>query len=273
MKRTIVKKTIENYRRYLTRFFQDTKVQVPADICETTVEQFFSTLAQKKNMQTGKTLSAKTVNYYRIALRSFLTYLETQNIPCVSAKQVPLEHIGHEIMRETLNETECERVYQHSDNKNIKQLRDRAIVLLLLSTGIRVSELCALNSDIDISNSTLILKSSCGTYRELALPQETKEALQVYLYTRKDTAQPLFVNNGKRVSDHGSIRLTARSVQRIVKQYTSCIGISRNITPQMLRRTYAHVLEKNGADSVLLQDRLGLEHIASVHTYTHKEEK
>lgn len=267
------KKTAENYNRYLRRFFRYTKVQIPSEIHKTTVEDFFNALRGERNTQTGEVLSAKTMNYYRIALRSFLTYLGTQNIPCLHPKEVPLEHVDHGGTRETLSETECERLYRHNTSENIKQLRDRAIILLLLSTGIRVSELCELNNDIDVTKDTLLLQGAQGTYREMSLSHETQEALQAYLQARKDIEKPLFVNNGRRMSDHGSIRLTPRSVQRIVKQYASGAGIPRNVTPQMLRCTFARTLERDGADSSVLQNQLGLEHTSSVYLYTKEEKK
>ena len=146
-------RTIENYDHYITRFFNHAKIQNPEDITEEVVREFRLWLNRQStgnNKKTGKTLSKKTQNYYMIALRVFLKFLMKRGIKCISAESIDLAKISERSL-DLISEGELARLLEAPKGDDIKSLRDKAILELLFSTGLRVSELCSLTNDLDLS--------------------------------------------------------------------------------------------------------------------------
>lgn len=232
-------KTLENYNRYLKRFLHFSKVKRAKDIDETVIDAYKKWL-HKQVTHTGSTVGAtkplknKTQNYHLTAVREFLKYMKNNNITSLDHKHVTLSKV-ESYQPELLTKDECARLLGVLNDTDIKGLRDKAIVLLLLSSDLRVSELCSLNRSIDFTKDTFFVVGKGETLREIPLSSESKKALQDYFGVRKDAEQALFVNNGKRFSHNHSLRLTPRSVQRIVTEYGNKAGIVKKVTPQILR--------------------------------------
>jgi len=266
-------KTVENYDRYLSRFLEHTEAKVPKDITEPVVREFRLWL-NRQTAHPGKrgipqeSLKKKTQNYYLIALRAFLKYLRKRGITSLEPERIELAKVGDRSL-ELITDAELSRLLEAPDGNDEKNLRDRAILHLLFSTGLRVSELCALNADIDLTRDELSVRGKGDKVRVVFLSSEARAAVDAYLRVRKDMDEALFVNNGRRTSDTGEIRLSPRSIQRIIKYYATKAGITHKVTPHVIRHAFATDLLGNGADLRSVQALLGHANIATTQVYTH----
>jgi len=188
-------KTVENYDHYLTRFLSFSKNDNPANITDTSVREFRLWLNRQStgnNKANGETLSKKTQNYYLIALRAFLKYLARQEVKSLPAERIELAKVSERTLDLITNE-ELNRLLNSPNGKELKDLRDKAILELLFSTGLRVSELCSLTSDIDLRSDELSIRGKGGKVRVVFLSEDSKKYLRVYLSARKDMSDALFV--------------------------------------------------------------------------------
>ncbi len=268
-------RTIENYDHYITRFFNHAKIQNPEDITEEVVREFRLWLNRQStgnNKKTGKTLSKKTQNYYMIALRVFLKFLMKRGIKCISAESIDLAKISERSL-DLISEGELARLLEAPKGDDIKSLRDKAILELLFSTGLRVSELCSLTNDLDLSLDEFSIRGKGGKVRVVFISDEARKALRSYLAQRKDMEEALFVQVGKEVLNKKTGALTRRSIERIVKQYAVIAGISKKVTPHVIRHCFATNLLSNGADIRSVQVMLGHSNIATTQIYTHVTDK
>ncbi|MEK9185484.1 MAG: site-specific tyrosine recombinase/integron integrase [Patescibacteria group bacterium] len=260
-------KTVENYDRYLTRFFGFLKNSSPSSITDNSVREYRLWL----NRQPTKTdtLTKKTQNYYLIALRAFLKYLARQNIKSLPAERIELAKVSERSL-DLITPTELNRLLQAPDGDKLKDLRDRAILELLFSTGLRVSELCSLSRDIDLNNDELSIRGKGGKVRLVFLSDQVKQILKNYLNKRKDMDDALFVNLDRNTkSKKAQTGLTSRSIQNIVKHYAIKAGISKKVTPHVIRHVFATDLLSNGADLRSVQTLLGHANINTTQIYTH----
>ena len=200
-------KTVANYEAYLSRFFEQAKVSVIEDISDESVRQFRLWLNRKG-------LKKNTQNYHLIALRSFLKYLAFRGISSLSPERIELAKVGARDL-DLISPQELERLLSAPSGSDLKSLRDRAILELLFSTGLRVSELCSLNiDDIDLSADEFSVRGKGEKVRVVFLSNTAKLALKTYLAKRKDIEnEALFTNLAS------GNRLTSRSIERIVKKY------------------------------------------------------
>lgn len=268
-------RTIENYDHYLTRFFNYANLESPEDITEEKVREFRLWLNRQttgNNKKTGKTLSKKTQNYYMIALRVFLKFLMKRGIKCISAESIDLAKISERSL-DLISEGELARLLEAPKGDDIKSLRDKAILELLFSTGLRVSELCSLTNDLDLSLDEFSIRGKGGKVRVVFISDEARKALRAYLAQRKDMEEALFVQVGKEVLNKKTGALTRRSIERIVKQYAVIAGISKKVTPHVIRHCFATNLLSNGADIRSVQVMLGHSNIATTQIYTHVTDK
>ncbi len=268
-------RTIENYDHYLTRFFNYANLESPEDITEEKVREFRLWLNRQStgnNKKTGKTLSKKTQNYYMIALRVFLKFLMKRGIKCISAESIDLAKISERSL-DLISEGELARLLEAPKGDDIKSLRDKAILELLFSTGLRVSELCSLTNDLDLSLDEFSIRGKGGKVRVVFISDEARKALRSYLAQRKDMEEALFVQVGKEVLKKKTGALTRRSIERIVKQYAVIAGISKKVTPHVIRHCFATNLLSNGADIRSVQVMLGHSNIATTQIYTHVTDK
>jgi len=266
-------KTVENYDHYLSVFLEQTKAQKPEDIDDNMVREFRLWLNRqliRKSNKKGETLSRKTQNYYLIALRAFLKYLARQEIKSMPSERIELAKIPERSL-DLITETELKRLLEAPKGSEIKNFRDKAILELLFSTGLRVSELCALNRDMDLKSDEHSIRGKGGKVRVVFLSEEAKSALREYLKKRKDLDDAMFVQLSKNIKPgkNSNLRINKRSVARIIKQYAIKAGISRKVTPHVIRHVFATDLLSNGADLRSVQMLLGHANIGTTQIYTH----
>ncbi len=265
-------KTIENYDRYLTRYFTQMKIQNVSGISEQSIREFRLWL----NRQPGTaadSMKRRTQNYYMIALRAFLKFLRKRDIAAISPEKIELAKLP-ERQLDLITSAELERLIQapreafkkeKDPDKARSYLRDTAILELLFSTGLRVSELCALNSDIDLTRDEVSVRGKGEKVRVVFLSPTAKQAVREYLKARNDMEEALFVD-GRPNKLH---RIIPRDVQRHLKSYVARAGITNVVTPHTLRHVFATDLLTNGADIRSVQQLLGHASINTTQIYTH----
>ncbi len=270
-------KTVENYDHYLTKFFAFGKIKEPAQITEEMVREFRLALNRQSagnNRATGATLKKRTQNYYLIALRAFLKFLAKRKIPSLAPDQIELAKVGERSI-DIISSTELKRLLDapNQEKDPERKARGKAILELLFSTGLRVSELCSLTRDIDFTADEFPIRGKGDKVRVVFLSDDAKKCIKEYLALRKDMQEALFVraqNDRERGSEDG---LTRRSIERIVKRYATIAGISKKVTPHVIRHVFATDLLSNGADLRSVQALLGHAHIATTQIYTHVTDK
>jgi site-specific recombinase XerD len=265
-------KTVENYDRYLSRFLSFSSAKKPSDITEQSIREFRLWLnrqnvgVQASGKNSGATLKKRTQNYYLIALRAFLKFLQREGVETISPERIELAKLPERSL-DLISSEELGRLLAAPQGSGATDLRDRAILELLFSTGLGVSELCNLDVDIDLSRDELSVRGKGDKVRVVFLSPSAKEAVLAYIKARKDFAEPLFVGNG-RGGSAGS-RITPRSVQRLIKHYAVKAGITRKVTPHVIRHSFATDLLSNGADLRSVQALLGHANIGTTQIYTH----
>lgn len=264
-------KTIQNYDHYLTRlidFAGDIKI---SDIDAELIRKWRLWL-NRLGTNTSDELGKATQNYHLIALRSFLKYCAKRDIPALSADKIELARTRRKQVT-FLNEEELARVFEQPDLNTLSGVRDRAILELLFSSGLRVSELVGLDRDhINLKRREFMVRGKGQKDRPIFISEAAAGWVSNYLDKRQDTARPLFVRySGTRAVDlTGNFhRLTARSVQRIVARAALLAGITKHVSPHTLRHSFATDLLMNGADLRSVQAMLGHSNIATTQIYTH----
>jgi site-specific recombinase XerD len=272
-------KTVENYNHYLTVFLENTKVKDPSDITDNVVREFRLWLnrqpahpAAKRPEKIRETLSRKTQNYYLIAIRAFLKYLARQEVKSMPSERIELAKTPERSL-DLITEGELKRLLDAPKGSELSELRDKAILELLFSTGLRVSELCSLTRDIDLTTDELSIIGKGRKVRVVFISDYAKKILKEYLAKRKDLDDALFIQlskNGKtQVKKGKSLALTKRSIERIVKLCATKAGISKRVTPHTMRHLFATDLLSNGADLRSVQALLGHANIGTTQIYTH----
>lgn len=264
-------KTAENYHLYLERlveFAGDIEVdKITAEL----VRKYRLWLNRYKN-ENGGELSLITQNYHLIALRNFLKYCAKRDIATLTADKVELPKTRRRQVS-FLTTEETERLIESVDTSTTTGLRDRAMLELLFSSGLRVSELTNLNRDhINLQRGEFMVRGKGQKDRPVFISPEATEWLALYLKSRNDSAVPLFVRySGFKTGDERgeSFRLTPRSVQRLVQHYARMAGITKHVSPHTLRHSFATDLLMNGADLRSVQSMLGHSNISTTQVYTH----
>jgi len=259
-------KTQVNYERYLKRFLEFSKISKPEQISQDSTRQYRLWLNR-----TG--IKKNTQNYHLIALRNFLKYLAKRDLKVLPADKIEL---GRQSERQVifLENSELERLLDVPDGDSFKSLRGRAILELLFSTGLRVSELCGLNRDsINFKSGEFAVRGKGDKVRLVFLSETAKTALKDYLQKRQDVDEALFIRNIKNPAKSDNLRLTSRSVERLIKYYAAKAGLSKKVTPHTLRHSFATDLLMNGADIRSVQALLGHSNITTTQIYTHITDK
>lgn len=259
-------KTVSNYERYLDRFLGFTQVKQPKDIDDEVVRKYRLWL----NRQPGivAELKKNTQNYHLIALRTFLKYLERRNLASLGAGRIELAKTPAREL-DLITSEDLQRLLAAPKGKEEKELRDKAILELFFSTGLRVSELCSLDRDsVNLSKDEFSVRGKGEKVRLVFLSDQARAAIKEYLAKRKDMEEALFVNVRT-----DSNRLTPRSIERIIKHYAVKAGISKKVTPHTIRHSFATDLLQNGADIRSVQVMLGHSNIATTQIYTHVTDK
>lgn len=270
--------TIKNYDHYLQRFLQFTRLAKRAgDISPKTIDlnmirKYRLYLSRWSDPKTKKPLKRITQNYFMIALRAFLRYLSRIDIDTLSPEKVELGETDARPLK-VLDEVQLKSLLQAPDTGNKSGIRDRALLETLFSTGLRVSELAALNRDtINLSRREFGVVGKGGKERVVFISDSAAQWLEKYLAARRDTFKPLFIRFQGRVdpTNYGeSMRLTSRSIERIVEKYVKNLGLSVKATPHTLRHSFATDLLINGADIRSVQEMLGHSNISTTQIYTH----
>lgn len=253
-------KTIANYNCWLERFFKFSQIQTPENINEEIIRKYRIFL--NRLIIKDRPIKIQTQTNYLIAIRQFLKYLAKKDIKTLSADKIELPKLP---MREIdfLESEEINRLLGSPQKNNLSDLRDKAILETLFSTGLRVSELCSLNIDkINLKSGEFSIRGKGGKIRTVFLSDSTKEALAKYLDKRKSISEALFINK------KGG-RLTPRSIERLVKKYAIAAGISKKVVVHSLRHAFATDLLKAGADLRSIQSMLGHSNISTTQIYTH----
>lgn len=268
--------TVSNYDRYLTRFLTYAKTDDPKKITESTVREFRMWLNRQPGTKSGRqhtTMKRRTQNYYLIALRAFLKYLRRRGVESLNPERIELAKVPERSL-DLISSEELDRLMNAPDTSTTQGLRDKAILELLFSTGLRVSELCALSiEDVDLSRDEFSVRGKGDKIRVVFISDAARDALRAYLAARKDMNDAMFIQYGKRAAraekENRDMRLTPRSVQRIIKRYATIAGITRTVTPHVIRHSFATDLLQNGADLRSVQALLGHANIATTQVYTH----
>lgn len=268
-------KTVENYNHYLVRFINFAKISSSEEMSEELIRKYRLYLNRMADTS-GKPLKKVTQNYHIIALRAFLKYLAKRDIKTISAEKVEL---GKQEERQVtfLEPNELERFMRAPEGTALSDLRDRAILETLFSTGLRVSELCSLNrDDIDVKRGEFGVRGKGSKIRVVFLSDQAKTALATYLDKRPDADEALFIRIPQKESfeKYEKLRLTPRSIQRIIKKCAIKAGIiGKKVSPHSLRHSFATDLLRNGADIRSVQAMLGHSSVTTTQIYTHVTDK
>ncbi len=245
--------TVRNYDHYLSVFLEYARVKAPKDITESLIREYRLWLNRKD-------LKKNTQNYYLIALRAFLKYFTKRGLKTISPEVIELAKVGERSI-DLITPEELKRLLDSPDASSISGLRDKAILETLFSTGLRVSELCALPRDLDLRAEEFSVRGKGEKVRVVFLSLEAKDSIKKYLEKRKD------------IDNDEMFPVTSRSVQRIIKHYAIKAGISKKVTPHVVRHMFATDLLGNGADLRSVQMLLGHANIATTQIYTHVTDK
>jgi len=268
--------TIREYKHYLMRFYnwlsENSSATKPEDINMELVRRYRLYLAHLRS-QNGVQLKPVTQSYHIIALRAFLRYLVVQrDIPTISPDKIELPKQTSRSVA-FLNAEQVKRLLSSPKIENEIGLRDKTILETLFSTGLRVSELVSLNRDqIDLERREFSVRGKGDKLRVVFLSDAAAHWIERYLQTRKDSFKPLFIrySGSKDLRKDGEkMRLTARSIQKIVENYAKKCGLSIEVTPHTLRHSFATDLLIAGADLRSVQEMLGHESIRTTQIYTH----
>lgn len=268
--------TIKNYDHYLKRFLFFAQDIDPKDIDLNLIRKYRLYLSRWTDPKTKRGLKRITQNYFMIALRAFLRYLARKDIQTLSPEKVEL---GEQEPRplKVLDDSHLKSLLDAPDVTRKDGIRDRAILETLFSTGLRVSELASLNCDtINLARREFGIVGKGGKERVVFISDSSADWLDRYLKKRLDTFKPLFIRfQGKKdpTNNGESMRLTTRSIERIVEKYVKRLGLPVKATPHTLRHSFATDLLLNGADIRSVQEMLGHSNISTTQIYTHVTNK
>ncbi|MCF7906969.1 tyrosine-type recombinase/integrase [Patescibacteria group bacterium] len=264
--------TIRNYSFYLQRFVEHAQINSASEINKEKVRQFRLWLSRQKNYR-QENLSLATQNYHLIALRCFLKYLAVKDIKTLAPEKIELAKT-EERQISFLEGRDLENLLEAPlkvKQKKIISWRDKAILELLFSTGLRVSELTNLKKEnINLQKNEFSVRGKGKKWRLVFLSQQAKHWLKKYLDQRTDFDPSLFVRHDRaRSNDKKSLGITPRSVQRLVQKYAKVAGLTRKISVHTLRHSFATDLLSGGANLRAVQELLGHRNITTTQIYTH----
>ena len=264
-------KTRENYERYLLKFFGFAKTKTESDITIDDVKNFRMHLARLSHAK-GSVYEKSTQSYYIIAIRNFLKYLIKNDYKVLSPDKIELPKIPTRQI-ETIEYDDLERLLSSPKGDDVRSLRDKAILEVFFSTGLRISELCSLNRYIDLSRGEFTVRGKGNKLRVVFLSESARKAIKNYLDKRTDADEALFVSYTKAKNPKVIGRIIPRAVQRLVDAYAKKSGIPKKIHPHLLRHSFATDLLVNGADIRSVQEMLGHANISTTQIYTHLTNK
>lgn len=264
-------KTAENYKLYLERFVEFTNDIAVEKITSEVIRKYRLWLNRYKN-DNEEELATITQSYHLIALRGFLGYLSKRDIPSLSPDKIELPKVSRKQVT-FLHYDEVARMLDGIPLDSEQGLRDRAIIELLFSSGLRVSELANLNRDhVNTKRREFMVRGKGQKDRPVFIGEAAAIRVEDYLGARLDNLPPLFLSYSRNntVSNKGDYRrLTTRSIQRIINKYARLAGITKHVSPHTMRHSFATDLLMNGADLRSVQSMLGHSNISTTQVYTH----
>lgn len=272
-------KTIRNYSFYLQRFLEWSGLKDPSKIDQRIIKNYRLWLNRQTDAA-NQPIKKNTQNYHLIALRAFLKWLAKQDIKTMAPEKIELAKMPDRQI-EFLEGSDLENFLEGPHNieqPEILKYRDKAILETLFSTGLRVSELAGLKKeDINLKKDEFTVRGKGSKLRIVFLSNQAKHWIDKYLKARKDMSEYLFTNHDKAGKKRNKAKddqgLTPRSIQRIVQKYAKLAGITKKITPHVLRHSFATDLLQNGADIRAVQSMLGHSSITTTQVYTHVTDK
>ncbi|MEQ1849609.1 MAG: site-specific tyrosine recombinase/integron integrase [Candidatus Peribacteraceae bacterium] len=272
------KKTLENYRHYLKRFekFADAKTDV-SKITGDTIRNYRLHLHRMQVKGEGVSLNIKTQQYHLIALRAMLKHLHKNDVKTISPEKIELPKVpGREV--DVLSREELDAMFNTIDPTKRNGLRDLALLHLLYSTGLRVSEISKLNrADINLKTREFRVIGKGRKARIVFISEIAKGHLMQYMQSRDDNWLPVFVSNSNRSKQNTLTgeerRLEPQAIERVVRMLAARAGVMKKVTPHTLRHTFATELLRNGADIRSVQEMLGHASITTTQIYTHLTHK
>ncbi len=274
------KKTLVNYEHYLNRFLCFSK-DIELEKISLELVKKYRLFLNRYEFRPNEPLTIKTQNYHIIALRAFLKYCSKQDWKTLEPEKIELSKIPDRTV-EYLTREELERLFEAVDMNSIIGLRNRAIMEFLYSTGLRISELVSLNRDqVNFERGEFQVRGKGQKMRIVFLSDRAKDWIADYLEARNDSYEPLFLNHRRsRQKKDGAVemrgehrRLTAYTIQEMVRKTAFEAGIVKKVTPHVLRHSFATELLINGADIRSVQDMLGHASITTTQIYTHLTNK
>lgn len=276
------KKTINSYRLSLEKFYSFANDIAPEKITLDLIKKYrlwlngSTPLVRLRSPQATisrlpqtatRELKKITQNYHLIVLRAFLKYLAKNDIKTLPPEKIELAKIPERQVN-FLEAEEVEQLLNFNTKNNLRLLRDKAILELLFSTGLRVSELANLKrSDINLKKDEFSVRGKGGKIRPIFTSENAREAIRAYVARRTDPEPALFISIPKNKT--ALTQLTPRSIERMIKKYAVIAGITKKITPHTLRHSFATDLLINGADIRSVQSMLGHSSITTTQIYTH----
>lgn len=259
-------KTVANYDHYLSRFYREQKIETVDNINLDAVRTF----RRKLNESVSGGMALATQNYHLIALRQFLKYLAKRDITAMSAEKIGLAKLAEREI-DVLYPEELDALLLAPDATTFDGARDAALLHTLFSTGLRISEAVKLNrDDIRESRNEIAVRGKGNKVRVVFLSDDAREKIHSYITRRMDIDPALFIRHKKgAVGRADDLRLTPRTIQRLIKKHAAKAGLTKNITPHTLRHSFATDLLSNGADVREVQQLLGHASITTTQIYTH----
>lgn len=255
-------RTKKVYERALLKFIENQNIKTVEDITNAKIRAFRIYLAEKTE------LKKNTQAYYIIAIRNFLRFLIKQDLPVMSPEKIDLP-VMPDRQIDVIEYEDLERLLEAPKGTDLKALRDKAILEVLFSTGLRVSELCALDRYMNLDRGELSITGKGGHTRVVFLSGDAKKAIKEYLDKRNDAEEAMFVSYDKSAEPKAIGRIIPRAVQRMIERYGKAAGIPKGVHPHTLRHLFATDLLVNGADIRSVQEMLGHSNIQTTQIYTH----
>lgn len=276
--RNLSSKTVRMYSHYIEFFVKWLKekqgnIQIIEQIDDELIRKFRLYLSQEYKHPYKGELKRSTQNYYLVALRSMMRFFIKQKKQVLSPDMIELGKRRDRSIK-FLKQEELYALFKAADGNSLQQIRDRAILEVLFSTGLRVSELVSLNRDsMDLEKGEFGVIGKGGKARVVFLTDNAKDKLQAYMKLREDNYRPLFIRYKGPKADtelkEEKLRLSVRSIERLIEHYRLKAGILFRIGPHVLRHSFATDLLSNGADLRSVQEMLGHKNISTTQIYTH----